>query len=65
MLNPGNSSITLHKDEKLGRFVPLEGPYGVRVVEASQGCISACEKDREVGPEIIESLIMGWKVFQT
>eukprot|EP00731_Ephydatia_muelleri_P005099 Em0002g1275a len=42
MLNPGNSSITLHKDEKLGRFVPLEGPYGVRVVEASQGCISAC-----------------------
>eukprot|EP00731_Ephydatia_muelleri_P028203 Em0019g1076a len=28
-------------------------------VEASQGRISACEKDREVGPEIIESLIMG------
>ncbi|KAL5503656.1 hypothetical protein EMCRGX_G010639 [Ephydatia muelleri] len=59
MLNPGNSSITLHKGEKLGRFVPLEGPYGVHVVEASQGRISACEKDREVGPEIIESLIMG------
>eukprot|EP00731_Ephydatia_muelleri_P013152 Em0007g462a len=59
MLNPGNSSITLHNGEKLGRFVPLEGPYGVHVVEASQGRISACEKDREVGPEIIESLIMG------
>ncbi|KAL5489380.1 hypothetical protein EMCRGX_G018469 [Ephydatia muelleri] len=59
MLNPGNSSITLHKGEKLGRFVPLEGPYGVHVVEASQGRISACEKDREVGLEIIESLIMG------
>eukprot|EP00731_Ephydatia_muelleri_P018901 Em0011g941a len=57
MLNPGKSSITLHKGEKLGRFVPLEGPYGVHVVEASQGRISACEKDR--GPEIIESLIMG------
>ena len=24
MLNPGNTSITLHKGEKLGRFVPLE-----------------------------------------
>eukprot|EP00731_Ephydatia_muelleri_P037077 Em0391g6a len=59
MLNPGNSSIALHNGEKLGRFVPLEGPYGVHVVEASQGRISACEKDREVGPEIIESLIMG------
>ena len=61
MLNPGSSSITLHKGEKLGRFVPLEGPYGVHVVEASQGRISTCEKDREVGPEIIESLIMGVK----
>ena len=59
MLNPGNSSITLQKGEKLGRFVPLDGPNGVHVVEASQGRISACEKDREVGPEIIESLIMG------
>ena len=59
MLNPGNSSITLHKGEKLGRFVPIEGPYGVHVVETPQGRISACEKDRDVGPEIIESLIMG------
>ena len=65
MLNPGNSLITLHKGEKLGRFVSLKGPYGVHVVEASQGRISACEKTGRWDQRLLRARLWGQKVFQT
>ena len=56
VLNPLNSSIMLRKGEKMGKFVPLGGPYGVCVIEASQKVSIPGEG---VVPSVIEGLIAG------